>query len=518
MAINASIALQGHGIEVPNPLAQYAQLAQIQGAQNQNALAQYQLSAAQRNDETANAMNRAWSSAIDPNTGEVNYSTLTNALAQANAGSKIPEILKQADEAKEAKAKRQKMEVELVDKKLQQSRQLLEGIDPTAPGAAQQFIMWHEGNHKDLVLGPVLAARGITADQSRERIMAALNTPGGLARLINEAKLGVEKFAEQNKPHYIAQDNGGTNQVISMPGLGGPATVVPGSVAKKTMTPYQQQELQLQRDRLKQETATGEYTPQTIDFLAQTYKQTGQLPALGMGKGAATLRQKVFDRAAQLGMEGGVSAADAAEEVKDAKINTAAQSKAVKDFSTGTQGRQVNSFNTAIDHLATMDKLADALANGDVKLVNSIGNTVTRWTGGAAPTNFEAAKQIVSAEVIKTIVANGGSMAERQEASDKFSNANSPAQLKGVIKTYKHLLGGQLNSLQLQYENGTGRKDFHTKLTSAAKTTMKELRGDAAPATANIPMQNGKGWTLHTDANGNRAYVSPDGKQFEEVK
>lgn len=32
------------------------------------------------------------------------------------------------------------------------------------------------------------------------------------------------------------------------------------------------------------------------------------------------------------------------------------------------------------------------------------------------------------------------------------------------------------------------------------------------------PNANGKGWMLHTDAKGNRAYVSPDGKQFEEVK
>jgi hypothetical protein len=29
---------------------------------------------------------------------------------------------------------------------------------------------------------------------------------------------------------------------------------------------------------------------------------------------------------------------------------------------------------------------------------------------------------------------------------------------------------------------------------------------------------NTKGWVLHTDANGNKAYVSPDGKSFEEVK
>lgn len=40
----------------------------------------------------------------------------------------------------------------------------------------------------------------------------------------------------------------------------------------------------------------------------------------------------------------------------------------------------------------------------------------------------------------------------------------------------------------------------------------KELPGKPAPAV------NGKGWRMHTDAAGNKAYVSPDGKQFEEVK
>jgi hypothetical protein len=32
------------------------------------------------------------------------------------------------------------------------------------------------------------------------------------------------------------------------------------------------------------------------------------------------------------------------------------------------------------------------------------------------------------------------------------------------------------------------------------------------------PATNAQGWKLHVDKNGNRAYVSPDGKQFEEVK
>lgn len=36
--------------------------------------------------------------------------------------------------------------------------------------------------------------------------------------------------------------------------------------------------------------------------------------------------------------------------------------------------------------------------------------------------------------------------------------------------------------------------------------------------TPNIATKNSKGWTLYTDKNGNMAYVSPDGKSFEEVK
>lgn len=44
-----------------------------------------------------------------------------------------------------------------------------------------------------------------------------------------------------------------------------------------------------------------------------------------------------------------------------------------------------------------------------------------------------------------------------------------------------------------------------------AKSAMKQKGGTS-------PMRNAKGWTLHTDAQGNQAYVSPDGKQFEEVQ
>jgi hypothetical protein len=131
-----------------------------------------------------------------------------------------------------------------------------------------------------------------------------------------------------------------------------------------------------------------------------------------------------------------------------------------------------------------MDKLSDALQNGDVKAFNALGNTIARQTGQPAPTNFDAAKQIVTAEVIKAVVASGGGVTERQEAERNFAAANSPAQLKGLINTYQDLLGGQLKSLNLQYENTTCRKDFEKKLTPAAQSVMARVRGETPAATA----------------------------------
>ena len=57
MALDPNIALGIRGIEIANPIAQYAQVSQIQNAQNQNALAQYQLATAQREQEMLRSCN-----------------------------------------------------------------------------------------------------------------------------------------------------------------------------------------------------------------------------------------------------------------------------------------------------------------------------------------------------------------------------------------------------------------------------------------------------------------------------
>jgi len=186
MPIDSNIALGVRGIELQNPLAQYGQIAQIQGAQNQNALAQYQLGAAQRAEAKDISRTNALAQA------GTNDTAIANALLKAGD-------LKGYSEFQKTRRETMKADVDLADAKLKQSRLFLENVS-----TPEQYIAWHEANHKDPILGPMLAARGVTAEQSRGRIMEAIQKgPAAFAQLVNESKLGTEKFMELNKPSNI---------------------------------------------------------------------------------------------------------------------------------------------------------------------------------------------------------------------------------------------------------------------------------------------------------------------------
>ena len=491
--LNALIAQGAQFKAPPDPFAQYAKMQQLRVGENQNALAQYQLGSAMRTDLQKNALNKAYSDAIDPISGKIDYNKVTKFLAASNAAGQTPAELKSQAEFRKSENDSAKADADLLDVKLKQSRQFLDTINPTDPTAPARYLAWHEANHKDSIIGPALAARGVTADQARQNIEAAIaKGPEAFAQLLNQSKLGTEKFMEMNKSTLTSQNLGGTARVLSTPGLGGNSTTVPGSVGTVTTTPAQieanriragrltvsEANLKVAQDRLANEAATGVLSSDSLEFAANLYLQTGTLPSMGIGKGGAAIKAAIMNRAAEISKNSGETSATGAGNIVSAKQNIATQTKALKDFSTGVQGQMVTSFNTAIDHLSTMDKLADALNNGDIKAISSIGNTVAKQTGSPAPTNFDAARHIVGAEIQKAIIRAGGTGRERQEAADAFNTANSPAQLKGVIETYKQLLGGQLNSLEMQYSANTNRKDFRSKLSPAAKQVLSKLRGE----------------------------------------
>lgn len=115
MPLDPNIALGVRPIELPNPLAQYAQFSAIQNAQNNNALSQYTLAKAKREDAIENSMADIYRQPgiIDPQTGAINRNALISAAQQGPAAGRIPALLKSLDSMDIERVKALKESLEL---------------------------------------------------------------------------------------------------------------------------------------------------------------------------------------------------------------------------------------------------------------------------------------------------------------------------------------------------------------------------------------------------------------------
>lgn len=171
-------------IQLESPINQLAQVYQLKGMQEASQMNALKMQEAQREAQQRNALSRL-------NPSSPTYFEDIQRISP-ELGYKYKKL---ASEAEAAGTTQQEAKVKLFNTKLAQSRQFLEGIDPNSPTAVQEFLKWHEANHADPVLGAALAERGITKDTARAHIEQALKS-GRLADLIDESKLGIEKFAQ----------------------------------------------------------------------------------------------------------------------------------------------------------------------------------------------------------------------------------------------------------------------------------------------------------------------------------
>jgi hypothetical protein len=230
---NIAMSYRQPDIQAPNALAQFAQIQQIQGGQQAQELARFQLGAAQRGEARDIARINALAGAGSDETA------VANALLRSGDIAGYSAFVKAAEDRRTQKLTQQKTEGEiagqpttlaqaqstLLDNKLKQARGFLDTIDPAAPDAPQRYLAWHEANHRDPIIGAALAARGVSADQARQSIMAAIEKgPAAFAQMLNQSKLGTEKFMEMNKPTTQVIDQSGQRQILQQPGLGGPFT------------------------------------------------------------------------------------------------------------------------------------------------------------------------------------------------------------------------------------------------------------------------------------------------------
>jgi hypothetical protein len=166
MAIDARIALGVQPVQQqPNMLAQYAQVMGIKAAQQEM--------------EGNNALREAYASGGDLNDPEFRRRVMA---ANPKVGSQLIKT----------NAETGKLQNEAVLKRIELSREMLTGVN-----TPEDYLSWHESNHKDPVLGSYLNQRGVTAEQSRAKIIAALNTPGGLEKLKRESAVGATALQKE---------------------------------------------------------------------------------------------------------------------------------------------------------------------------------------------------------------------------------------------------------------------------------------------------------------------------------
>jgi len=89
-------------------------------------------------------------------------------------------------------AETSKLQNEAIANRIKLSREMLTGVN-----TPEDYIAWHESNHKDPVLGSYLTQRGVTAEQSRAKIIADLAKPGGLDKLKRESALGATDLQKE---------------------------------------------------------------------------------------------------------------------------------------------------------------------------------------------------------------------------------------------------------------------------------------------------------------------------------
>jgi hypothetical protein len=177
-----------------------------------------------------------------------------------------------------------------------------------------------------------------------------------------------------------------------------------------------------------------------------------------------------------------------------------------KGFGVGRQGDTVRAIGTAYRHMETLGELGEDLENTGAVPLNKFFQYVSEISGQAPPTNFDGAKQIVVAEVVKAVIATGGGVKERQAAEERVSRASSPEQLIGIINdVYKPLLEGQLEGYREQYKNATGKDDFDEKFAPKSKPHRK----------AGKPREGAAGGPETRTIEG-KTYIKQGGQWFEQ--
>lgn len=364
----------------------------------------------------------------------------------------------------------------------------------------EQAVNFTVAAYHDPIIGPILQAQnGGSLEDAVARLQQATATPEGFQQWQAKASLGLGKLAELTKVQNVNTGgktvtqsvNPATGQVQTMGSLTN--TVSPDTADTTATTRRGQDMTQQTAFKVAGLDGNGNFSagaPGGAAPAGAPAQAGAKNPLDGLVDGIGTYGVKAETAMARMppAQKAYVMTQLAAKYPDYDPMNYTERQAGIQSFApNGNNGKTIQALNVSVDHLAKFRDLATALDNGDNQTLNTVGNAIAKWTGSAAPTNFEAAKNIVMDEVTKGVIGAAGGQGDREKMASVVASANSPKQLAGAIDTVTSLMGGRLEGVQKSYESSTRKKDFSTKyLTPQAKAALERANGggEASPAAA----------------------------------
>jgi len=194
--------------------------------------------------------------------------------------------------------------------------------------------------------------------------------------------------------------------------------------------------------RLQAELQSGNFDPNTIDFMAQTYMQTGTIPPLGMGPMAAAARSKILSRASELAMGGGQTAAQAAANIAGNKVEQAGSVAGAK--AVGTQIANVNMAAVETRNMIpTLQSYVTKVNPTDYPTLNEAGNFVAKKSGDPNVVAMAASMNALVNTYARAINPKGAPTVSDKEHAREILNAGMS---KGQINAALNVIQQEMNA------------------------------------------------------------------------
>lgn len=224
--------------------ANMLQAMQMQGVMNQNELAQSQMRTARRAEEGQTQLGRAYSgldfsgASTSGVSGQSPFAAMKSQVIKSLTASNRPDLIPGELAKLTEMEHKETVNKELIGK-INQQKTVAQNFEADRYRKAlvnvsnyDSAAYWLRHQYDNAVLKDIISIVPF------ETALAEIpKDPVGLADWKNKNALGLEKYIEQNKPSITTRNTGTTTELLSTPGLGGAATVVPGSQATIQISP-----------------------------------------------------------------------------------------------------------------------------------------------------------------------------------------------------------------------------------------------------------------------------------------